>query len=197
MNRRAFGASALLATLAACTPPPQPDGSPAPVTSSAVLPPDSIQGAGDPARAAIIRAASAFGQPGALVGRPATAARAIADVEFLTVELTGPRWVNLRLSATQMAAARPEWRSALGIPPNAPPQALIDSLYAVRRALMAGRPDAAAAALPPGLFSPGGGATLERLANLPPLPQTAAAVAVVEREAARATFDNNRGRPRR
>ena len=46
---------------------------------SAVLPPDAVEGAGDPTRAAILNTAYAFGNPASLVGRPDEAARAVAN----------------------------------------------------------------------------------------------------------------------
>ncbi len=45
---------------------------------SAVLPPDAVEGAGDPTRAAIINTAYAFNAPASLAGRPDEAARAVA-----------------------------------------------------------------------------------------------------------------------
>lgn len=193
-RRRALAAIAGLAAMASCAPRELQPGVPGSAAWTASLPPDSIQGAGDPTRAALIRAASAFNQPGGLAGRPADAARAIADVEYLAVELTGPRWVGMPLAASQLGGARPEWRAALGIPLTAPPQPIIDALYAARRALLAGQTDLAVASLPGSLFQPGGTAALARLANLPPLPQTAAAASLAEREATRMLFQPDRRR---
>ena len=66
-----------------------------PPVPSVTLPPDAVQGAGDPTRAAIIGTAYAFGNPASLAGRPAEAARAVAQYEYLTVEIpTGPRWIG-------------------------------------------------------------------------------------------------------
>ena len=180
MNRRSFGALALLAPFAACAPEPTPAGQ---GYWSATLPPDSVQGAGDPTMAAFTRAAYAFSTPAALAGNPAEAARAIADVEYLAVELTGPRWTSLPLAANALASARPEWRAAMGIGPTVPPQAVIDSLWTVRRALMTGRADVAAGALPPTIYNPPGPQAMERLARLPALPRTAAAAVLANREA--------------
>ncbi len=50
---------------------------------SAVLPPDAVEGAGDPTRAAILNTAYAFGSPAGLAGRPDEAARAVANYEYL------------------------------------------------------------------------------------------------------------------
>ncbi|HYF08953.1 MAG TPA: hypothetical protein VD970_15125 [Acetobacteraceae bacterium] len=192
MRRPLLAAGLSLLALGGCVAAPPPSGAPGPVSWSASLPPDSVQGAGDPARAALVRSAFAFNAPATYSGHPWDAARAIADVEFLAVELAGPRWVGLPLAAAQLRAARPEWRRALGIAPDAPPQAVIDTLYGARRALLAGQPGAAAASLPAGLYTPGGAATLNRLASLPPLPLTAAAASNAEREATRAMFDSGR-----
>lgn len=191
MTRRGLGALALAAILGGCDAPPGMR----PVTWTASLPPDSVAGAGDPTRAALTRAAASFGNPAALAGNPAAAARAIVDVEYLAVELTGPRWTGMPLAATQLAAARAEWRAAAGIDPSAPPQAVIDTLDAARRALLAGQAGAAGASLPPPLYTPGGAGTLARLAQLPPLPRTAAAAVLASREATQAQFDGRGTRP--
>jgi hypothetical protein len=45
----------------------------------ATLPPDAVQGASDPTRAAIIGAAYAFGTSSSLNGQPAAVARALAN----------------------------------------------------------------------------------------------------------------------
>ena len=191
MARRPLCAAALLAMVAGCAQPAPPGAPVAPAAWSASLPPGSVQGAGDPARAALTRAAFAFRAPATYSGHPADAARAIADVEFLAVELAGPRYTSLPLAAMQLQAARAEWRGALGISPTAHPQAVIDSLYAAQRALLSGQADAAAASLPPAVFTQGGVATVQRLASLPPLPRTAAAASNAEREATRAAFDRS------
>lgn len=136
------------------------------------LPRDSVEGAGDPTRAAVSRAAYAFNQPGQLAGRPAEAARAIADMEFLAAALPfDPRYQQRDpLLPGQLAQARAEWRAALGIPDAQPAQPVIDNLYAMARN--------GQAALPTGIFGPNAGATL---AALPPLPQTARAAAAAAR----------------
>ena len=119
MIRAGLAGAALLLGLAACTPAPgSGPAAPSAANWSAVLPPDSVQGAGDPVRAAVFRSAHAFSQPATFAGRPADAARAIADVEFLSIELAGPRWAGMPWAATQLAGARAEWRGALGIGPR-------------------------------------------------------------------------------
>jgi predicted small lipoprotein YifL len=152
----AFALLALLATaLAACGQPPP----------YAALPPDAVTGGGDPTRSAILRASHALAAPGS----PAEAARTIAQLEYLAVELRhGPRWTEFNPQVTlDFAAAREEWRGALGIAPEAPPQPVIDALYSVAR----GTPALAAPAFPHPET------TLARLAALPPLPRTVLAAA--------------------
>jgi hypothetical protein len=157
-----------------------------PVPPHASLPPDAVFGAGDPTRAAIISSAYAFNTPASLARRPAEAARAAAQVEHLATEIPyGPRWVEFSpLIGRELVAARGELRSALGVSPDAPPQAVVDALYAASRALGAGDAPGAARALPPPAFRDGS-ATLARLASLPPLPRTGIATALTEREMVR------------
>lgn len=174
---RSLPAAALLVALAGCAAVP-----PGPV---ATLPSDSVAGAGDPTRAAILGTAYAFSTPASLTGRPAEAARAAADFEYLAVELPqGPRWVEFTpVLATELARGQQELRAALGIVPGAPPQAVIDSLYATSRALNAGDQPAAERILSRPVFGPAGGAaTLQRLAALPPLPRTGFAAMLAKGE---------------
>jgi hypothetical protein len=156
-------------------------GGPQPPYAS--LPPDAVAGAGDPTRAAIISTAYAFNAPASVARRPAEAARAAAQVEHLATEIPhGPRWVEFSpLVGRELVAARGELRSALGVAPDAPPQAVVDALYAASRALAAGDGAAAERALPPPAFGDGR-ATLSRLSGLPPLPRTGTATALAERE---------------
>ena len=144
----------------------------------AQLPSDAVEGAGDPTRAAILNAAYAFGNPASLAGRPAQAARAVANYAFLPTELPyGPRWrgFNGRLS-------RPSWRlracgncrPAFGIAPNAPTQAVVDGLYGASRALRAGDQRGRGAHPVAAGLHPGGAATVQRLAAMPLLPRAAA-----------------------
>jgi hypothetical protein len=166
---RSAGAALLVTMLAGCVQPgPQGAGS-GPVWAS--LPPDAVVGAGDPTRAAILNTAYAFGTPASLAGRPADAARAVAQLEYLATEIpTGARWREFDPTVgLELEQARREERAALGIAPQAPPQAVIDALYGTSRALRAGDTAAAQRLLAPPVF-PAGQQTLQRLANLPPLP---------------------------
>ncbi|WP_137125314.1 hypothetical protein [Roseomonas sp. HF4] len=138
----------------------------------------------DPARQAIFHTASAFASSTPLAGRPAEAAQAISEAEFLAVELRhNSRWTEMSpIVATAFEQARPEWRGALGIAADAPAQAVIDAMTRVRLAYGGQDLSAAAAALAPPLVTPGGQATLARLGALPPLPRTARAASLAERE---------------
>lgn len=164
----------LPAALAGCSTTPVP---------TATLPFDPELGWADPARQAIIHTAYVFAAPASLAGRPWEAAEAISQAEFLAVELTyGPRWIEMTLAPGAFVQARPEWRAALGIDQAAAPQAVIDAFTAVRYAYGAQNPAAAAAALRSPLFTPGGEVTLGVLSNLPPLPRTAWAAILAQRE---------------
>lgn len=152
-----------------------------PLPPSATLPRDSVQGGTEPTRGAIISSAFAFNNPGGL-SDPAVAARALANVEFLAVSLPyDVRYSFAPIMQIQMAAAREEVHAALGIAPDASPQAVVDGLYGVSRALE--NLDAAAAerALSPAAF-PDRLGTLRRIAALGPLPRAAEATAMAERE---------------
>jgi hypothetical protein len=171
---RKLAALAATAWLAACT-MPLPD---------VALPPVAGSGLADPGRGAILNTSYAFATAGRLAGRPADAAIAIAQAEFLTVDLVAnQRWreyaPNVALGFRQ---ARPEWRAAAGIAPEAPPQPVIDALFGAAAALGRGDANAAAAALPALLFQDGGAASLARLAALPALPLTATIARQAENE---------------
>lgn len=152
--RRRLLLLALPAALAACEALPPAE--------SARLPPGSVEGAGDPTRAAVSRAAFFFAQPPARRD-PALAARAIADMEYLTVTLpTDPRYTADSLLPVRLRQARAEWRAALGIPPELPAQAVIDRLWRIHEGAADGQ------------MTP-------RLAALPALPRTAEAASAAAR----------------
>lgn len=160
---------------------------------SVSLPPDAVEGAGDPTRAAIINTSYAFANPASLTGRPAEAARAVANYEYLTVEIpSGPRWVGFSpLVGVELQRGLGEVRQAVGIAPDAPPQLVVNALYTALRALQAGDAEAARRVLQPPLFAGGGDAVLARLANLPRLPQAAFATNLAANEMNRQ--DRDRG----
>lgn len=153
-----------------------------PLPETARLPRDAVIGAGDPARGAVFSTNAVFAQSHPAAGRPAEAARAIAQMEFLAVDL--PQNNNLMSASStlmpDLVTARREWRGVLDIAPEAPAQPVINALFAAGRALDAGQPEAAAAALPSNIFRKGGAATLTQLAALPRLPNTASAAATAQ-----------------
>jgi len=162
----------------------------------ATLPNDAVVGAGDPVRAAILNTAYVFGNPGSVAGRADQAARAVANYEFLTVELPyGARWRGFNPAvATELAAGQREVLNAFGIAPNAPTQQVVDSLYAASRALRAGDQAAAERILSQPAFTLGGPATLQRLAAMPVLPRASAAARFAEGELDRQDrINGNRG----
>ncbi|MBO1079044.1 hypothetical protein [Roseomonas haemaphysalidis] len=161
--RRAGVALLLLASLAACATPPPP----------ATLPPAASRLDADPVRAAIRGAADAFAYPESLAGRPEAAAIAVAQLEFLAVEVMANR-TSLRLSGIvgpALQAARVEVRDYLGIAPGAAPQAVID-------ALLATPPDLSR----PTLFTAGPAETLRRLSAMPRLPQANTGTAIARQQ---------------
>lgn len=163
-----------LPLLAACASQPPVD--------TARLPRDAVLGAGDPARSAVFSTNAVFGSRTPAAGQPAEAARAIAQMEFLAVDLPQNNTLSSP-SATlvpDLTTARTEWRGVLGIAPDAPAQPVINALFAASRALDAGQPDAAASALPSDIFRKGGAATVSQLAALPRLPRTAMAAATAQ-----------------
>lgn len=178
MSRLKLPVLATIALLAGCVTPDMPP------QGYATLPPDAVEGAGDPTRSAIIGTAYAFGNPGSLAGNPAAAARAVANYEYLATELPyGPRWRGFNGPIGPLFAdGLRELRPAIGIAPNAPAQPVVSSLYAASRAVNAGDQAAAERSLSGPFFPNGGAATLQRLANLPPLPRVAAATAFAAQE---------------
>ncbi|RAI57485.1 hypothetical protein [Roseicella frigidaeris] len=150
----------------------------------ASLPSDAVAGAGDPVRAAVINTAFVFNNPGSVAGRPAEAARAVANYAFLTSEIPfGPRWVGWNPTAgVQLQSAYPEVQAAFGIAPNAPTQQVVNGLFAASRALQAGDVAAAERALSPPVFTAGGAATLQRLSAMPSLPNAGFAATLAQQE---------------
>lgn len=151
----------LAGAVAACAAPPQP----------LLLPPQARRLAADPLEAALRGAADAFSYPGRLQGQPARAAIAVAQLEYLAVEIPAGRSTRDLggIIGPALQAARYEVRQYAGIAPDAPPQAVIDALMAAATA--PGGDAAAPAQLPGNLFPAGGAETWRRLAAMPRLPQ--------------------------
>jgi hypothetical protein len=174
-----------LGGLAGCNQPPPPEAQlPGPGGGVVTL---------DPTRQAILHAAYALAGAAPLHGRPWEAAQALSELEFLAVELRwNMRWTQMSpLAVMAFEQARPEWRAALGIAPEVPPQAVIDALTRVRVAYGAQDPAGAVTALAPPVFMPGGAAAAARLSALPGLPMSARAARLAEQELWRIQREGN------
>jgi hypothetical protein len=123
----------------------------------------------DPQAAALSTAEEAFAHNGAMQGRPAQMALAVACLDAMGGQFSGPgRWVGTASTApAQMRQARDEVRTILGIPLSAPSQAVIDRLVAFARAEQAGDGQAAMTALQSPDFTKGPAATAALLAHFP------------------------------
>jgi hypothetical protein len=149
----------LLALLAACTATPREAVPAAPL--------QALAGAADPTRQAVLSAAYVFAEPSRVAGRPADAARAVAQLEWLAVALPADsRWIPATpMLFPRLLDARAGVRRSLGLAPAAPATATVPALMAAAAALDAGDRAGAAAALAP--VSVGGGEGV--LARLDPL----------------------------
>ncbi|CAH2599659.1 conserved exported protein of unknown function [Rhodovastum atsumiense] len=147
------------------------------VTSGTVdtpfVPPAALGTNLDADQAAAGIAGWAFASPANTRGRPVEAARAVIAMEYLSGLLSGSApYPNVSpLVQQQLLAGRQEVRRTLGVPPDAPSQAVVDAMIRVQNGLFTGDLAAATMALQPPLFGFGPQATLQILANLPPLPQ--------------------------
>ncbi|MGX9963747.1 hypothetical protein ACVFYP_10485 [Roseomonas sp. F4] len=166
----ALAVTALLA--GACTPSPPPEYVNLPVSAER-------SGVGDPTRGAILASSYAFGTPSVLAGNPAAAAQALAQLEYLTVELGfGGPWRDMQPGVSvELRQARAEARQALGFRSDASPQSAVNALYDAAAALRRDDRAAAGTALAPLVPQGGTEAALARLAELPPLPRAASATA--------------------
>lgn len=144
-----------------------------------------LGGFGDPVRGAALRAPITLGDTGRWSGRPAEAAEAAAELEFLTNEFaTNPRYAPEANPAVpqQLDAARREMREYLGVAPTATPELVIAGLRSAAAALRAGSTARAEAALAGPAFVYGPAATLGRLASMPRLPRVSEAAGGVAAE---------------
>jgi hypothetical protein len=144
-----------------------------------------LGGLGDPVRGAALRAPQTLGDTSRWAGRPAEAAEAVAELEFLANAFaTDPRYAPEANPAVpqQLDAARREMRGFLGIAPDAAPDLVIAGLRRAAGALRSGSRAGAEAALSGPAFAFGPSATLGRLASMPRLPRASEAAAGVSAE---------------
>jgi hypothetical protein len=158
-----------LLILAGCTPP----------VDTAVMPP--VSGLVDPENA-IYYANWAFSSPARTRNDPASAARAVAALDYAAGAInSSPRleFMSPVINA-EMVDARQAVRRVLGIPPNAPSQEVVNSMITVSLALGSGNRAEALAALNAPIFTLGPERTLAVLTNMPPVRQANIATAQAE-----------------
>jgi len=118
---------------------------------------------------ALNTASWAFASAANTSGNPAEAARAVVALEYLSGELReNPRWVSMdaaiKLHITQ---ARNQLRQILGIPPEVPPQIVVNTLLALALDLQTGNQPAAMRVLAAPMFTQPPDRTLQVLSHLP------------------------------
>jgi hypothetical protein len=147
----------------------------------------------DPVRGAIYLMGPEFADRGrGLAGKPVETAEAAARLEFVTDALARDQRYRAMSGSLrrEFLLARDEVRDALGIAPDLTPQAAITGLLDAAEALRRGNEQAAAAALPPPGFRPGGAASVARLSDVGPLPQAAIATGLAVDAARQMDADN-------
>ena len=147
----------------------------------------------DPVIGVVGEAADAFADAGrSLANDPARMARAAAQVEVMTAEFARDlRWAPLSPGVGfELRGARVELRSALGIRAGADPDRVVRALAGAHAALVRGDRQAAAAALDPALFEPGGAGNLAYLSRPGPLSQSRIATALARDEVSRLVRSN-------
>jgi hypothetical protein len=152
-------------------------------------------GFGDPVRGAALNAPFLLGDTSRFAGRPAAAARAAVQLEFLDEAFrTEPPFMHDVSGAAlhALGQGKAELRQAIGIAPDAPPGQVMAQLREAAAALDAGSPARAEAALTGPAFPAGGAAVLARLARLPRLPRVAEAGSAAAAEIRRLDSTNRR-----
>ncbi len=180
---RSLPCLALFGAPSACAPVPAQDvPPPLPRADAATL--------SDPGRRAVLSAAYVFADPRRVAGRPAEAARAAAELEWMAAALPGdPRWAPANpLLFPALAGARDELRGSLGLAPGTP-AAIGGALSGAADALAGGQRAQAAGLLDP-VARRGGAAVLARLEALPPLPRAAQATRLAQEEMIRLNQDD-------
>ena len=121
---------------------------------------------------AIALSSWALKDPATTAGNPARAARAIAAEDWLAGQtiLYGNFGTYAPAGELSWQQFRQQARAAIGVPPDAPSQEVVNRLLAVDVALKSGRMDEAKAQLSAPIFTLGPDRTLAALANLPRLP---------------------------
>jgi hypothetical protein len=156
-----------------------------------------LGGFGDNVRGAALYAPQTLGDTSQYQGRPAEAALAAAQLEFLTSEVQdNPRIapsVNPSL-LSKLVVAQAEMRQALAIAPQADATLVLTQLRRAAAALQAGSQAGAEAALSGPAFPAGPLVTLARLGNLPRLPRVSEAAGAAAQDFISAP---DGGRPRR
>lgn len=157
-----------------------------PSPSTGFLPANAFAGSvigEDPAIAATNEATYAFAHIGAMQGKPAEMALAVASLDAMAGQFaTGGRWLGMNdLAKLDMLRARSQVRRVLGIAPGTSSQIVIDAMVTVSHALKRGDRAAARAALrAPGFtFKPRH--TLHSLAHFPRVPSANYATAFASR----------------
>ncbi|MCB8880259.1 hypothetical protein ACELLULO517_08450 [Acidisoma cellulosilytica] len=143
-----------------------------PLPSTAVLQPAALQTNGDVDVRAINLVAYGFGHYKELQGDPALSAETVAALDYLGGQLnTSPRWQIIpSLFRLQMLDGRNQVRGLLGISPDVPSQAVVDTMVGLEYAYRAGDQAAVDKLLAAPIFSLPPAETAQRLANLPYLP---------------------------
>jgi hypothetical protein len=192
MPRIRFTALVALALLGACAAQPTPRGGGA--GADLVLPAQLRQANTDPGRTAIGFTDATFGRPAAVQGRPAVAADAVAQLEWLTVNLaTDQRWSGMPGNvAGQFPGARDEVRQALGIRADATTNTVIGAMDGTAAALRGGDRAAALRALGPAVAPDGAERALSVLNALPRLPRASQATSAASAGLSRMDRDTRR-----
>lgn len=140
--------------------------------------------------AALNFAAWALADPARTRNNAISGSYAMAAVDFLAGEVaTSPRFTGIDLFAVRrLLAGRQEERQVLGVAPNATSTQVVNDLLAAYQALRRHDVNAARAALPPDVFTLGPDRTILMLANLPPIPVAAGALAAIAQQYNGGTF---------
>ena len=144
-----------------------------PLPSTAVIQPAALQTNGDVDVRAINLTAYGFAHYREMQGNPALAAETVAALDYLGGQLnTSPRWVTTipSLFRLQMLQSRNIVRGLLGISPDVPSQAVVDTMVGLEYAYRAGDQAAVNKLLANPIFSVPPAEVAQRLANLPYLP---------------------------